>query len=67
MYTVATNITALIEFNRSMAVALEKAEKGSTAEDMYFLEKLGKTAGRLGFRLEVLPARMEYLRKQREG
>lgn len=66
MYSVKANVSALIDFNRSMAVALDKAAYGSDAEDMYFLEKLGKTAARLGFRLEVLPARMEYLRKERE-
>ena len=50
-YTVAANVDALIGFNRSMAVALDKAERGSSVEDMYFIEKLQKTAERLGYKL----------------
>ena len=44
MNTVAANVDKLIEHNRSMAIALERAENGSAVEDMYFLEKLEKTA-----------------------
>ncbi len=51
MSKVLLNIEALISFNRSMAIALEKAENGSRAEDGYFFEKLEKTADRLGFDL----------------
>lgn len=47
MYTVAANVNKLTEYNRSMAVALEKAESGSKVEDMYFIEKLEKTANLL--------------------
>jgi len=56
METVAANVEKLIDWNRSMAVALERAEKGSEAEDSYFIEKLCKSAGVLGYVLDV-PAR----------
>jgi hypothetical protein len=49
MYTVADNVEKLTDYNRSMAVALGKASRGSTVEDMYFIEKLSKTAHALGF------------------
>ena len=49
METVAANVTRLIGWNRSMAVALERAESGSPVEDGYFMEKLRKTAGVLGY------------------
>jgi hypothetical protein len=48
MHTVAANVDQLIGWNHSMAVALEKAKRGSQAEDAYFLEKLEKTANVLG-------------------
>lgn len=53
-HTVATNVSRLIDFNRSMAVALKRAEKGSQAEDMYFIEKLEKSALLLGYRLKKI-------------
>lgn len=56
MKTVAANVQLLTSWNRSMAVALEKAERGSQAEDMYFIEKLEKTADALGFVLDTAPA-----------
>lgn len=49
--TVAYNVDSLISFNRSMAVALDKAENGSSCEDGYFIEKLRKTAESLGYEL----------------
>lgn len=49
--TVSCNVETLISLNRSMAVALDKAENGSCVEDMYFLEKLQKTAKQLGYTL----------------
>jgi hypothetical protein len=54
--TVAANVAQLIGWNRSMAVALGKAERGSQAEDMYFIEKLERTAHALGFVLDTAPA-----------
>ena len=51
MDTVAANVDRLTEYNRSMAIALERAESGSAIEDMYFLEKLEKTANLLGYAL----------------
>lgn len=56
MRTVAANVQQLIGWNRSMAVALEKAENGSQVEDMFFIEKLEKTAKALGFVLDTAPA-----------
>ncbi len=53
MKTVAANVERLIGWNRSMAVALERAEKGSEGEDQYCLETLRRSAGGLGFVLEV--------------
>ena len=55
METVAANVERLIDWNRSMAVALERAEKGSEVEDQYFLEKLSKSAGVLGYVLAPPP------------
>jgi len=52
MNTVAANVQALTNCNRSMAIALEKAEEGSMVEDVYFIEKLTYTALLLGFKLE---------------
>lgn len=54
METVAANVNMLIGYNRSMTVALEKAENGSEVEDMYFVEKLAKSARLLGFELKEL-------------
>ena len=51
MKTVAANVDRLIEHNRSMAVALERAENGSDVETMYFLERLEKSANLLGYKL----------------
>ena len=51
METVAANVAQLIGWNRSMAVALERAENGCHAEDAYFIEKLRRSAGVLGFLL----------------
>ena len=51
MKTVAANVQNLIDWNRSMAVALERAENGSEAEDSYFIEKLRKSAAVLGYSL----------------
>jgi len=51
MRTVAANVTNLIDWNRSMAVALERAEKGSEVEDSYFIEKLRKSAAVLWYSL----------------
>lgn len=51
METVAANVETLISHNRSMAIALDKAENGSQVEDMYFLEKLEKSAILLGYKL----------------
>lgn len=51
MKTVAANVQKLIDWNRSMAVALERAENGSEAEDSYFIEKLRKSAAVLGYSL----------------
>jgi len=48
MRTVAANVEKLIGWNRSMAVALERAEKGSEVEDSYFIEKLRKSVAVLG-------------------
>lgn len=59
--TVGANVEALIGFNRSMALALENAEDGSKVEDAYFIEKLKKTANRLGYDL------IERDSKQKEG
>ena len=49
METVAANVEKLIDWNRSMAVALERAENGSEVEDQYFIEKLRKSAAVLGY------------------
>ncbi len=49
--TVSFNVQRLIGYNRSMAVALEKAENGSSVEHSYFVEKLEKTANALNFTL----------------
>ena len=51
MKTVVANIDLLMCYSKSMAVALAKAKNGSQAEDMYFLEKLEKTAKLLGYTL----------------
>ena len=53
--TVAANFVALIAFNQSMACALGKASRGSKYEDGYFVEKLEKTADRLGYNLVKKP------------
>ena len=45
------NTTAIRCYIESMLCAVGKAEKGSTAEKMYFLEKLEKLANRIGFDL----------------
>lgn len=50
-FTVATNVEALISYNRSMAIALERAEDDSPAEDAYFLEKLERSAIAIGYKL----------------
>lgn len=60
MQTVAANVDKLIEYNHLMAVALRRAKGGSEDEDMYFLKKLGKTAGALGF-LCITRKRLEEL------
>ena len=46
---VLENVTALEGFNQSMKCAIDKAKNGSIAEDSYFIEKLEKTANRMGF------------------
>ena len=48
---VKENKLMLDAYNKSMAVAIDKAMRGSDAEDMYFMEKLRKTAGLLGYKL----------------
>lgn len=53
MRTVAANAKNLIGWNRSMAVALERAENGSQAEDGDFIEKLRKSAAVLGYSLAL--------------
>ena len=55
METVAGNVPLLTIWNRSMAVALEKAENGSMVEDIYFLEKLESSANALGYILVKTP------------
>lgn len=55
MRTVAANVYDLISLNRLMAVALNRAEKGSPDEDSYFIEKLCKSAKALGFVLDTAP------------
>ena len=55
MNTVAANVQQLEGWNRSMAGALERAANGSDAEDMYFIEKLEKTANAIGFELKAVP------------
>jgi hypothetical protein len=52
MSKVLENLEALKDFHRSMGCALTKATMGSPCEDGYFLEKLEKTAHRMGFELK---------------
>jgi hypothetical protein len=52
MKRVHENITALKSYLTSMNCAIEKAEKGSTCETMYFTEKLEKMCNRLGYNME---------------
>jgi len=54
MSKVLENIEALKDFHRSMGCALSKATMGSIVEDGYFLEKLEKSAGRMGFKLKQI-------------
>lgn len=56
MRTVAANVANLIAWNRSMAVALERAENGSNAEDAYYIEKLRKSAAALGYSMTLCKA-----------
>ena len=51
MSTVKANVDALSAYIQSMLCAVGKAKKGSDCEDMYFIEKLEKTANRLGYNL----------------
>ncbi len=51
MSTVRANVDALSAYIKSMLCAVGKAERGSDVEDMYFVEKLEKTANRLGYDL----------------
>ena len=55
METVAANVEDLTVLNREMAVALERAEKGSEVEDDYFIGKLHKSATILGYCLAAIP------------
>ena len=48
---VKQNQTALRGYIASMQCAIDKAMRGSDAEDMYFVEKLEKMANRLGYDL----------------
>ena len=48
---VKQNQTALRGYIASMQRAIDKAMRGSDAEDMYFVEKLEKMANRLGYDL----------------
>lgn len=48
---VKKNHTALSGYIASMQCALAKAQNGSIAEDMYFVEKLTKMANRMGYDL----------------
>ena len=48
---VLENLTALQDYLCSMTCALDKAENGSPVEDSYFLEKLGRAANRMGYKL----------------
>ena len=52
MRTVAANAHILIHYNRSMAVALEKAENGEYV-DLYYIENLRKSAAVLGYSLTL--------------
>lgn len=54
MSKVLENVEALKDFHRSMGCALSKATMGSCAEDGYFLEKLEKSADRLGYKLKKM-------------
>jgi len=54
MSKVQENLEALKSFHRSMGCALSKATMGSPAEDGYFLEKLEKSAGRMGYELKKM-------------
>jgi len=64
MKAVNDNLTALKSYIDSMLCAISKAEKGSNAEDGYFIEKLERMANRLGYDLvaqdKPKPARMCY-------
>ena len=51
MSKVEKNEPALAQWVRSMQVALDKAERGSTVEDGYFLEKLEKITSIMGYKL----------------
>ncbi len=51
MSKVKANVAALSSYLESMRCAVGKAERGSDAEDMYFIEKLEKIANRLGYDL----------------
>lgn len=48
---VKENLVSLQLYHRSMTVALDKAERDSEVEDMYFLEKLIRTANCMGYKM----------------
>ena len=52
MSKVSENLEALKSFHRSMGCALSKATMGCPVEDGYFLEKLEKSASRMGYELK---------------
>jgi hypothetical protein len=60
MSKVLENVEILKDHHRSMGVALSKATMGSPVEDGYFLEKLEKTANRMGFKLKKIKERHEH-------
>lgn len=57
MYDVHENWVALEGYIQSMQCAVSKAANGSTVETMYFIEKLEKTANKLGYKLVILKDR----------
>lgn len=65
--SVAANVQRLIGWNRSMAVALERAENGSPVEDAYFIEKLEKSVNAIGFVLDSKPVDDEIPSRRHEA
>jgi hypothetical protein len=54
MSKVKDNVEALDCYMISMRCAVDKAKRGSTVEDGYFMEKLTKMCNRMGYELKKL-------------